>query len=81
MDSFPRFFVFGPSYMPNEDFVRCDSHERSFVVSPGVGEAVAEPSLSLARCMIFVRQGLMSETSGAVIRGVVSVRDRLVACS
>jgi hypothetical protein len=81
MDGFPRYFAFGHSYMPNEDYVRCDSPQRSFVVSPGAGEVVAEQSLSLPRCLAFVRQGVMSETSGAEIRGLVSLRDRLVAYS
>jgi hypothetical protein len=63
MNTFPRFFAFGPKYAPGDDYVRCDQHEKSVLVAPGVGEQTANDELSLERCISFVNQGIMCETS------------------
>jgi hypothetical protein len=63
MNAFPRYFAFGDRYAPGDDYVRCDRPERSVVVAPGVGEALAGDELSLERCLTFVTQGILSETN------------------
>jgi hypothetical protein len=63
MNAFPRYFAFSDRYAPGDDYVRCDRPERSVLVAPGVGEALASDELSLERCLKFVTQGILSETN------------------
>ena len=67
MKSFPRFFAFGRDYAPGEDYVRCDQQGQSVLVAPGVGEQTATDELSLERCLSFVNQGIMCETSREIV--------------
>ena len=66
MKPFPRFFVFGPQYLPGDDYVRCDRPELSVLVAPGVGETATE-ELSLRRCESLVSQGRMIEANPEAI--------------
>ena len=66
MNTFPRYFAFG-SYAPGEDYVRCDRPDRTVLVVPGLGESPADEELSLPRCLEFVRQGVLVETTRDVI--------------
>jgi hypothetical protein len=67
MNTFPRYFAFGSNYTPGEDYVRCDHPDRTILVVPGVGESSANEELSLPRCLEFVRQGVLVETTRVVI--------------
>jgi len=67
MNTFPRYFAFGSNYAPGADYVRCDRPDRTMLVVPGVGESPANEELSLPRCLEFVPQGVLMETTLDVI--------------